>query len=51
MRLSTTSHMRTRQEHIPVTIKFMKPVFSFNSSHLSISGGVMQGSVYVFFFF
>ncbi|KAL7605511.1 hypothetical protein Lser_V15G17248 [Lactuca serriola] len=43
VRLSTTSHMRTRQEHIPVTIKFMKPVFSFNSSHLSISGGVMQG--------
>ncbi|KAI3765845.1 hypothetical protein L2E82_15891 [Cichorium intybus] len=43
VRLSTTSHMRTRQEHIPVTIKFMKPVFSFNSSHLSISGGTMQG--------
>ncbi|KAL4584923.1 hypothetical protein LXL04_009534 [Taraxacum kok-saghyz] len=42
VRLSTRSHMRTREEHIPVTIKFMKPVFSFNSSHLSISGGKMQ---------
>lgn len=43
VRLSTTSHMRTQQEHIPVTIKFMKPVFGFNSSKLSISGGQMKG--------
>ncbi|KAI3761371.1 hypothetical protein L1987_51785 [Smallanthus sonchifolius] len=38
-RLSTTSHMPTQQERITVTIKFMKPVFGFNSSHFSISGG------------
>ncbi|KAJ9568278.1 hypothetical protein OSB04_004244 [Centaurea solstitialis] len=43
VRLSTTSHMKTQQEHIPVTIKFMKPVFGFNSSRLSISGGHMKG--------
>ncbi|KAJ0459216.1 hypothetical protein HanLR1_Chr16g0607491 [Helianthus annuus] len=39
VKLSTTSHTRTQEERIPVTIKFMKPVFGFNSSHLSISGG------------
>nr|XP_043614618.1 uncharacterized protein LOC122586699 [Erigeron canadensis] len=42
VRLSTTSHMRTQQNHIPVIIKFMKPVFGFNSSQLSISGGWLQ---------
>ncbi|KAK1433829.1 hypothetical protein QVD17_10747 [Tagetes erecta] len=41
-RLSTTNHMRTQEDLIPVTIKFMKPVFGFNSSHLSVSGGHMQ---------
>ncbi|KAD2806044.1 hypothetical protein R6Q59_028973 [Mikania micrantha] len=41
VKLSTTSHMRTQQERIYVTIKFMKPVFGFKSSHLSISGGQM----------
>ncbi|KVI06308.1 uncharacterized protein LOC112509183 [Cynara cardunculus var. scolymus] len=43
VRLSTWSHMRTQQDHIPVTIKFTKPVFGFNSSQLSISGGMMKG--------
>ncbi|KAK9066471.1 hypothetical protein SSX86_013793 [Deinandra increscens subsp. villosa] len=42
VRLSTTSHMRTQEKLVPVTIKFVKPVFEFNSSHLSISGGHMQ---------
>ncbi|URE16713.1 transposon protein [Musa troglodytarum] len=39
LRLSTTSIMRTRQHKIPVLIKFVKPVFDFNSSAISISGG------------
>ncbi|KAJ8553902.1 hypothetical protein K7X08_024580 [Anisodus acutangulus] len=39
VRLSTTSRMRTCEEQIPVLIKFVKPVFGFNSSHVSISGG------------
>ncbi|KAL3512805.1 hypothetical protein ACH5RR_025522 [Cinchona calisaya] len=42
VRLSTTSHMRTKDESIPVLIKFMKPVFGFNSSHISISGGHLE---------
>lgn len=40
--LSTTSRMRTSEEQIPVLIKFVKPVFGFNSSHVSISGGQLQ---------
>ncbi|KAI3726969.1 hypothetical protein L1987_66776 [Smallanthus sonchifolius] len=43
VRLSTTNHMRTQEDLIPVTIKFVKPVFGFNSSQLSVSGGHMQG--------
>lgn len=46
VRLSTKSSTRTRQNNIPVLIKFMKPVFDFNSSHLSISGGQLQGLVF-----
>ncbi|CAN4086028.1 unnamed protein product [Withania somnifera] len=42
VRLSTTSRMRTCEEQIPVLIKFVKPVFGFNSSHVSISGGQLQ---------
>ncbi|KAI7734484.1 hypothetical protein M8C21_030292 [Ambrosia artemisiifolia] len=45
VRLSTTSLKRTQQERIPVTIKFMKPVFGFNSSHLSISGGQILSKI------
>ncbi|XP_064949360.1 uncharacterized protein LOC103997595 isoform X3 [Musa acuminata AAA Group] len=41
VRLSTTFHMRTKHK-IPVLIKFMKPVFDFNSSAILISGGSMQ---------
>ncbi|XP_010546000.1 PREDICTED: uncharacterized protein LOC104818213 isoform X2 [Tarenaya hassleriana] len=37
--LNTTSGMRTRKHVIPMWIKFMKPVFGFNSSLISISGG------------
>nr|XP_016495097.1 PREDICTED: uncharacterized protein LOC107814239 [Nicotiana tabacum] len=40
--LSTTSRMRTCEEQIPVWIKFVKPVFGFNSSHVSIIGGHLQ---------
>ncbi|PON72223.1 Guanine nucleotide-binding protein, beta subunit [Parasponia andersonii] len=44
VKLSTTSSMRTRtREHnIPISIIFMKPVFGFNSSYLSVSGGHVQ---------
>ncbi|XP_022737519.1 uncharacterized protein LOC111290468 [Durio zibethinus] len=42
VRLSTTSHMRTREYDIPISIKFMEPVFGFNSSLISISGGRLQ---------
>ena len=45
MRLSTTSNMRTREHTIPILIKFLKPVFGFNSSHISISGGQLQRQV------
>ncbi|PSR95878.1 Pre-neck appendage protein [Actinidia chinensis var. chinensis] len=41
--LSTTSGTRTREDSISVLIKFMKPVFGFNSSHISISGGNLLG--------
>ncbi|CAK9156552.1 unnamed protein product [Ilex paraguariensis] len=40
--LSTTSKMRTRETSISVLIKFVKPVFGFNSSHITISGGHLQ---------
>ncbi|CAG7869805.1 uncharacterized protein LOC103873166 isoform X1 [Brassica rapa] len=51
--LNTTSGMRTRKHTIPVWIKFMKPVFGFNSSLVSISGGYLDsfeelsGSIYI----
>ncbi|XP_048229333.1 uncharacterized protein LOC8288982 isoform X2 [Ricinus communis] len=40
--LSTMSTSRTKEHSIPVSINFMKPVFGFNSSSLSISGGHLQ---------
>ncbi|KAJ6688194.1 TRANSMEMBRANE PROTEIN [Salix koriyanagi] len=43
VRLSTSSNKRTKEHSIPISIKFMKPVFDFNSSFLSISGGHLQG--------
>ncbi|XP_057804502.1 uncharacterized protein LOC131019899 isoform X2 [Salvia miltiorrhiza] len=42
VRLSTTCDMRTKEKSILVMIKFMKPVFGFNSSHVSVSGGYLQ---------
>ncbi|XP_010426289.1 PREDICTED: uncharacterized protein LOC104711297 isoform X2 [Camelina sativa] len=51
--LNTTSGMRTRKHTVPVWIKFMKPVFGFNSSFVSISGGYLEsfeelsGSIYI----
>ncbi|KAI8016865.1 hypothetical protein LOK49_LG04G02093 [Camellia lanceoleosa] len=41
--LSTTSSTRTRENSISVLIKFTKPVFGFNSSHISVSGGHLLG--------
>ncbi|KAH9614192.1 hypothetical protein KSS87_017901 [Heliosperma pusillum] len=41
--LSTTSKMRTTETTITVIIKFLKPVFGFNSTHLSVSGGKLEG--------
>ncbi|GAV58350.1 hypothetical protein CFOL_v3_01884 [Cephalotus follicularis] len=40
--LSATSSMRTREHIIPISIKFTKPVFGFNSSLISISGGLLK---------
>ncbi|GKV18958.1 hypothetical protein SLEP1_g29266 [Rubroshorea leprosula] len=42
VRLSTTSGMRTKEKSILTNIKFKKPIFGFNSSLLSISGGHLQ---------
>ncbi|KAM1129088.1 hypothetical protein ACFXTH_038956 [Malus domestica] len=42
VKLSTPSSMRTREHSIPIFIKFVKPVFDFNSSSLSLSGGRLQ---------
>ncbi|XP_047316838.1 uncharacterized protein LOC124920397 isoform X2 [Impatiens glandulifera] len=33
---------RTRERSIQIFIKFIKPVFEFNSSHVSITGGTIQ---------
>ncbi|KAI8529051.1 hypothetical protein RHMOL_Rhmol12G0195700 [Rhododendron molle] len=40
--LATTSSTRTRENSISVLIEFTKPVFDFNSSHVSITGGHLQ---------
>ncbi|XP_058195645.1 uncharacterized protein LOC131311985 isoform X1 [Rhododendron vialii] len=40
--LTTTSSTRTRENSISVLIEFTKPVFDFNSSHISITGGHLQ---------
>ncbi|XP_021718909.1 uncharacterized protein LOC110686621 [Chenopodium quinoa] len=42
VRLSTTSKMKTKDSSITVSIKFLKPVFNFNSSHISVSGGHLE---------
>ncbi|KAI9175004.1 hypothetical protein LWI28_026091 [Acer negundo] len=42
VRLSTTSSTRTRQHNIAISIKFLKHVFGFNSSFISVSGGHLQ---------
>lgn len=42
VRLSTTSNMRTRKHNMPILIKFVKPVFDFNSSSILVYGGHMQ---------
>ncbi|KAK1280027.1 hypothetical protein QJS04_geneDACA002794 [Acorus gramineus] len=39
VRLSTTSKMKTRDHSVPVLIRFMKPVFDFNSSAIIVKGG------------
>ncbi|XP_024025314.1 uncharacterized protein LOC21397720 isoform X2 [Morus notabilis] len=42
VKLSTTSSVRTRENIIPISIIFKKPVFGFNSSSVSVSGGNVQ---------
>ncbi|KAG8378846.1 hypothetical protein BUALT_Bualt07G0027200 [Buddleja alternifolia] len=42
VRLSTTCNMRTKEKSILILVKFLKPVFGFNSSHISISGGDLK---------
>ena len=46
MKLSTTSSTRTREHNIPISIKFVKPVFGFNASYVSVSGGNVQRQAY-----
>lgn len=48
VKLSTTSTVRTRKRNIPISIIFVKPVFGFNSSYVSVSGGNIQRQVYSF---
>ncbi|XP_023541254.1 uncharacterized protein LOC111801476 isoform X1 [Cucurbita pepo subsp. pepo] len=40
--LNTTTPMRTKEKIFLVTVNFMKPVFDFNSSCVSIRGGRLQ---------
>ncbi|PKI59122.1 hypothetical protein CRG98_020488 [Punica granatum] len=42
VRLSTTSTFRTKKPNIPILVKFMKPVFGFNSSNVVIQGGHLK---------
>ncbi|KAL9249870.1 Diphthine methyltransferase-like protein [Drosera capensis] len=42
VKLISLSKLRTRKSSISVLIKFMKPVFGFNSSHIFTSGGTLQ---------
>ncbi|KAK4776337.1 hypothetical protein SAY86_005025 [Trapa natans] len=42
VRLSTTSTFRTKRHTIPVSVKFVKPVFGFNSSNVMIEGGHLK---------
>ncbi|KAK6920679.1 hypothetical protein RJ641_014357 [Dillenia turbinata] len=46
----STSSKRTRERSIPISIKFVKPVFDFNSSHILISGGHVQKFVNLYYF-
>lgn len=43
--LSTSSGARTREDVVPVLIKFVKPVFGFNSSGINIFGGTLRRQV------
>ncbi|KAF3962697.1 hypothetical protein CMV_012819 [Castanea mollissima] len=43
--LHTSSHTWTRERIIPVLIKFVKPVFGFDSSNILITGGQLQRQV------
>lgn len=40
--LTTSSKMRTKEKSIPISIRFTKLVFGFNSTQVSISGGHIQ---------
>lgn len=42
VKLSTISTAKTTERTVPILIQFMKPVFHFNSSAISISGGLLK---------
>jgi len=42
----STHRMRTKDHNIQILIEFVKPVFGFNTSCLSISGGLLKRRVY-----
>ncbi|XP_030493743.2 uncharacterized protein LOC115709712 isoform X1 [Cannabis sativa] len=42
LRTTSTIKTRTKEHNIPVSIIFMKPVFGFNSSHVSVTGGLVK---------
>lgn len=44
--LSTTARAHTRDQLLPVLIQFTKPVFTFNNSGVTLTGGVWRRSVF-----
>lgn len=40
--LSTTARAHTRDQPLPVVIQFTKPVFMFNNSGVTLTGGVLR---------
>ncbi|XP_004501911.1 uncharacterized protein [Cicer arietinum] len=42
MVMLSTHSMKTKEHNIQILIKFVKPVFGFNSSCISVSGGILK---------
>ena len=40
--LSSTARAHTRNQLLPVLIQFTKPVFTFNNSGVTLTGGVVR---------